>query len=127
MLVCPPEGLSTAAVYRRCRPAVSPLSVRPLLEALQTGNPRDIARGLFNRLQTTAEELSPWVRKSRRVFEQLDCLGHRMSGSGTSYFGICRHARQARRMLHVLKAAGLGRVFYAVTADTSYRLESIAA
>jgi len=127
VVVRPPEGLSTATVFRQCRPAAHPVSSRPILDALRLGNPRDIGRRLFNRLQSTAEDLSPWVRKTRRVFDQLDCLGHHMSGSGTSYFGICRHARHARRLLRALRAADLGQTFYAETTATSYRLEAIPA
>jgi 4-diphosphocytidyl-2-C-methyl-D-erythritol kinase len=33
--------------------------------------------------------------------------GHQMSGSGTSYFGICRHARHARRVAATLRARGI--------------------
>lgn len=127
VIVRPPEGLSTARVYRHCRPATQPVNAAPLLDALRAGNPRDIGRSLFNRLQSTAEELSPWVRKLRLVFNQLDCLGHHMSGSGTSYFGICRHARQARRLLCLLRAADLGEAFYAETTAAPCHLEPIPA
>jgi len=127
VIVCPPEGLSTAAVYRACRPAESPVSTQPLLSALRRGNPDAVGRCLFNRLQATAEELSSWVGKARRIFDQLGCQGHQMSGSGTSYFAICRHARHARRLLAVLRGAGFQRAFHAETATTPHRLEIIPA
>ena len=110
VVVRPPEGLSTARVYSRCRPAKQPQSVRPLIEALRRGETGAIGPLLCNRLQSTAEELSPWIGRLRRQFDQLDLVGHQMSGSGTSYFGICRHARQARRAASVLNSHRVGYV-----------------
>jgi 4-diphosphocytidyl-2-C-methyl-D-erythritol kinase len=111
VLVYPPAGLSTADVYARCRPATHPGDVRPLLECLQHADFRQAGRLLSNRLQTAAEELSPWVRRLGSEFRQQDCLGHGMSGSGSSYFGLYRHARHARRSARRLYAKGLGAVF----------------
>jgi 4-diphosphocytidyl-2-C-methyl-D-erythritol kinase len=111
VVVYPPEGLSTAAVYGACRPAAEARPVRPLLDALQQGDWRQAGRQLWNRLQPAAETLSSWVGRLRREFSQLDCLGHGMSGSGTSYFGFYRHARHARRSARRLQAKGLGTVF----------------
>ena len=34
-----------------------------------------------------------------------------MSGSGTAYFGLCRHARHARRVARHLQALQRGRVY----------------
>jgi len=111
VVVRPPEGLSTAAVYGSCRPAEQPKSVRPLIEALQRGDWRGAGRGLFNRLLPAAESLSPWVGRLREIFSRIDCIGHGMSGSGSSYFGFCRHARHARRCAQRLEAMGYSAVF----------------
>jgi len=111
VVVYPPEGLSTAAVYNVCRPASRPRTLAPLLEALARGDIRQIGRLLFNRLQPAAEKLSPWIARLRGHLAREDCLGHGMSGSGTSYFGLCRHARHARRVARRLQANGLGSVF----------------
>jgi 4-diphosphocytidyl-2-C-methyl-D-erythritol kinase len=111
VVVRPPEGLATAAVYGRCRPAERPRSVRPLLEALDRGDRSLTGSRLWNRLQPAAETLSPWIRRMREEFATLGCLGHGMSGSGTSYFGICRHARHARRTERGLRARGFEAVF----------------
>ncbi len=111
VVVRPPEGLATAAVYGVCRPAVEPRPVGPLLEALERGDWNEAGRRLWNRLQPAAGSLSPWVRRLEQQFARLDCLGHAMSGSGTSYFGLCRHARHARRSARCLRADGFGTVF----------------
>lgn len=111
VVVRPPAGLATAAVYGECRPAVDARSVERLLEALSAGDRRQVGRLLFNRLQAAAERLSPWIEPLRRRFEQEDFVGHGMSGSGTSYFGLCRHASHARHLARRLQANGVGSVF----------------
>ncbi len=111
VLVRPPEGLSTAAVYGACRSAERRRAMTPLLEALCRGNVKRVGRLLHNRLQPAAEELSPWIERLERVFSREDFLGHQMSGSGTSYFGLCRHASHARHAARRLQANGAGSVF----------------
>jgi 4-diphosphocytidyl-2-C-methyl-D-erythritol kinase len=115
VIVRPPAGLSTAEVYRSCQVPPAPVRVQDLVAALRCGDVRQVGSLIFNRLQTTAEQVSDWVQKTRHVFEHLDCLGHQMSGSGTSYFGICRHARHARRLLGKLRGAGFETAFHATT------------
>lgn len=111
VVVCPPVGLSTAAVYEVCRPARHPRTLAPMLNALAQGDIEQTGRLFFNRLQPAAERLSPWIERLQRRFADEDCLGHGMSGSGTSYFGLCRHARHARRVARRLEANGVGSVF----------------
>jgi 4-diphosphocytidyl-2-C-methyl-D-erythritol kinase len=123
VVVWPPAGLATRDVYRGCRLADAPQSMEPLLLALRTGRSDHIGRGLFNRLQPAAERLSPWIAQLRAAFVRLDCCGHQMSGSGTSYFGLCRHARHARRVAGQLQAASLGAVFQATTDAVVVRRE----
>ena len=115
VVVRPPEGLSTPDVYRQCQPATEPVRLEPLLNAARGGNFAEFGRLLHNRLQPAAEQLSPWVARTRREFGRLDFLGHQMSGSGTSYFGICRHARHARRLAGLLRNADIGIVYSAAT------------
>jgi 4-diphosphocytidyl-2-C-methyl-D-erythritol kinase len=107
----PPEGLSTAAVYSRCRVASQPHSVAPLVGALGAGDARNLKSLVYNRLQPAAESLSPWIARMRRLLAAEDCLADQMTGSGTAYFAICRHARHARRVAGRLAARGLGRVY----------------
>ncbi len=111
VVVRPPAGLSTAAVYGGCRTATQPQAACPLVEALRQRDWKQVTRRVFNRLQPAAEALSPWVKRLQQEFAQLDFLGYGMSGSGTSYFGLCRHARQARRSARRLEAYSLGSVF----------------
>ncbi len=111
VVVRPPEGLSTAAVYDACWAAAKPQTAGPLVDTLRQGDWSQAGRRLLNRLQPAAETLSPWVKRLQQEFSHLDFLGHGMSGSGTSYFGLCRHARHARRSARRLEANGVGSVF----------------
>lgn len=107
----PPAGLSTADVYRGCRPSSQPRRVVDVLDSLRQGLLAAAASRLHNALQAAAESLSPWIARLSEEFGRLDFLGHRMSGSGTSYFGLCRQARHARRLAALLRARGVGRVY----------------
>jgi 4-diphosphocytidyl-2-C-methyl-D-erythritol kinase len=111
VVVRPPQGLSTAMVYAGCAVAQIPRHVAPLVEALQRGDTRHMGQLIHNRLERAAESLSPWIGRLRREFAKQDCLATQMSGSGTSYFGICRHARHAGRVARRLQARGVGHVF----------------
>jgi 4-diphosphocytidyl-2-C-methyl-D-erythritol kinase len=116
VVVRPPVGLSTPQVYSRCRPADRPASARDLHKALECGNAAAVGRGLANRLQAPAAEVTPWIDRLAEEFTRQDCLGHQMSGSGSSYFGIARHARHAKRVASRLRARQIGTVFAAATA-----------
>ena len=115
VIVRPPAGLATAAVYRACSPADRPRRAEAMVAAACNGDTAHVGRLLFNRLQDAAGRLSPWIGRLQQAFGRLDCLGHQMSGSGTSYLGLCRHARHARRTAARLRAAGMGAVFAVTT------------
>jgi 4-diphosphocytidyl-2-C-methyl-D-erythritol kinase len=115
VVVRPPVGLSTAAVYRQCTVASHPRRVDGLLDALRRGETQAVGRALFNRLQQTAEQLCPWIERLRTTFERIGVPGHQMTGSGTSYFGICRNAVHARHVAARLRALHVGEVYRATT------------
>lgn len=111
VVVRPPQGLSTAEVYRACHAAERPRSVAPLIDALRRGATQQIGRLLHNQLTPAAAGRSKWIHRLRDVFAGQDVCGHQMSGSGTSYFGLCRNARHARRVAARLQGSGVGRVY----------------
>ena len=117
VVVRPPAGLSTADVYRNCEVPAKPRSGTELLAALRAGDMRQLPNQIFNRLQAAAKTLSPWVDRLRTEMAGQDCLADQLSGSGTSYFGICRHARHARRVARRLQSRGVGRVYAASTCN----------
>jgi 4-diphosphocytidyl-2-C-methyl-D-erythritol kinase len=115
VLVKPAKGLATADVYAawrehddgNCR------ELTPMLDAFRSRDAAAVGRHLFNRLEQVAETLWPEIREIRRAFALQDCLGFQMSGSGTSFYGICRHMRHARRVARRLRAMRLGQVLIA--------------
>lgn len=111
VVVRPPAGLSTAAVYGNSEVPRAPRHVEPLVRALARGDGRELPSLIHNQLEGAAYRLSPWIEKVRREFAAQGCLATQMSGSGTSYFGICRHARHARRVAGRLQSRGIGRVY----------------
>jgi 4-diphosphocytidyl-2-C-methyl-D-erythritol kinase len=110
VVICPPEGLATAEVYRGCVLPDAPRSVQPLKEALTRRDGPAAGREVFNRLQPAAAGLTPWVNRLRAALAEVDCLGFGMSGSGTAHFALCRHAGHARRLARRFQALQVGRV-----------------
>ncbi|PHS10138.1 MAG: 4-(cytidine 5'-diphospho)-2-C-methyl-D-erythritol kinase [Blastopirellula sp.] len=111
VIVRPYAGLSTAKVFQQCELASQPKQVEPLLAALQSGAINQIGSTLFNRLQQPARQISSTIDQVAKEFEKLDVVAHQMSGSGTSYFGICKNVRHARRVTSQLKSKQIGTVF----------------
>jgi 4-diphosphocytidyl-2-C-methyl-D-erythritol kinase len=66
---------------------------------------------IHNSLQAAASRLTTWVERLRLAFDRLDCAGHQLSGSGSAYFGVCRHAQHARRLATILRTRQLGIVY----------------
>jgi 4-diphosphocytidyl-2-C-methyl-D-erythritol kinase len=115
VIVRPPVGLSTADVYRRCRPAATPRGAGPMTAALARGDAAAVSRELVNDLQPAASELTPWIADLQTEFQNHELTGHQMSGSGSSYFGLCRSARHGRRVAARLRARSIGQVMSAST------------
>jgi len=121
VVVRPPVGLSTPQVYKECRPNDKPVGVATLTQALARGDLASAGRRLVNNLQTAAASLTPWITILQTEFQKQDVLGHQMSGSGSSYFGLCRSARHARRIEARLRARSAGAVFSASTAVGTWK------
>jgi 4-diphosphocytidyl-2-C-methyl-D-erythritol kinase len=111
VIVRPPVGLSTAAVFKACKPSTSPRTALDLALALAARDFQRGARLFHNQLQPAAASLCPWIGRLADAFEQAGVAAHQMSGSGTSYFGLCRSAAHARQTAGRLRAQGLGAVF----------------
>jgi 4-diphosphocytidyl-2-C-methyl-D-erythritol kinase len=123
VVVKPPAALTTADVYaahdrltRNAPPAESGRAVR-IDAALAAQCSRQPRGWCYNRLQAAAETLTPWVERLRTLFDRLDCLAHQLTGSGSAYFGVCRHAQHARRLAALLRTRQVGLVY----ATRSYR------
>jgi len=117
VIVKPDSGLSTAVVFKQCRPEATPRGAAKLIEHLQRGDLTNVGQHLFNSLQAPAELLNPDVSRLIKELGRHPFVGHMMSGSGTSCFGVCRHRDEARMAAARLKALRLGRVFVGETSS----------
>lgn len=109
----PAAGLSTAEVYRHCRPSRVEWSAAQLAERLSRGHLRRAAALFHNALMEPAERLSRDLTRVKTAFAKAPFAGHSMSGSGSAWFGLCRTRPQALHLAARLKAARLGDVFIA--------------
>ncbi len=113
----PTTGLSTAEVFGQLaaraetsdqRAAASHFRLSELIKTLQSGAIASAGRKMSNRLESAAEQLSPWLDHLRDVFSRIGSIGHFMTGSGSAYVGVMRSATQARRAARRLVNMKLG-------------------
>lgn len=115
VIVRPPVGLPTPQVFRHCTPTTSPEDVSTMTEAICSGNPQQMQQGMTNRLEPAASQITPWIQTLQQAFDSTGAMAHQMSGSGSSYFGLFHHAKQARRTAQWLRSQQLGLVYEAET------------
>jgi 4-diphosphocytidyl-2-C-methyl-D-erythritol kinase len=108
-------GLSTPEVYHeldRLRVDGRPPRVgeiEPVLEALASGNPRQLALLLGNDLQVAAVSLRPALRRTLRAGVEAGALAGIVSGSGPTCAFLCADGDSAVRVAAELSGAGVCR------------------
>ncbi|TCP56378.1 4-diphosphocytidyl-2-C-methyl-D-erythritol kinase [Tamaricihabitans halophyticus] len=109
------RGLSTAQVYQeldRLRADGDPPrlgSVEPMLEALASGDPRQLALLLGNDLQAAAVSLRPGLRRTLRAGVSAGALAGAVSGSGPTCAFLCPDHDSAVEVATELSGAGVCR------------------
>jgi 4-diphosphocytidyl-2-C-methyl-D-erythritol kinase len=109
------RGLSTPDVYDeldRLRANSSPQrvgAVEPVLEALASGDPRQLALLLGNDLQAATVSLRPALRRTLRAGVSAGALAGMVSGSGPTCAFLCADADSAVRVAAELAGAGVCR------------------
>lgn len=109
------RGLSTPKVFAeldRLRAAGNPPrvgAVEPVLEALSSGDPRQLALLLGNDLQAAAVSLRPGLRRTLRAGVSAGALAGAVSGSGPTCAFLCRDAESALQVAAELSGAGVCR------------------
>jgi 4-diphosphocytidyl-2-C-methyl-D-erythritol kinase len=83
--------------------------VEPLLEALASGDPRQLASLLGNDLQAAAVSLRPALRRTLRAGVDAGALAGIVSGSGPTCLFLCADADAAVRVAAELAGAGVCR------------------
>ena len=108
-------GLSTAAVYAeidRLRAAGEPPQLadpEPLLTALSSGDPHELAPLLGNDLQPASLSLEPNLRRTLRAGTEAGALAGIVSGSGPTCAFLCASAEAAVQVSAELAGAGVCR------------------
>ncbi|AOS61560.1 4-(cytidine 5'-diphospho)-2-C-methyl-D-erythritol kinase [Actinoalloteichus hymeniacidonis] len=109
------RGLSTPSVFHemdRLRDEGRPPrigSVEPVLEALASGDPRQLALLLGNDLQAAAVSLRPTLRRTLRAGVDAGALAGVVSGSGPTCAFLCESAASAVQVAAELSGAGVCR------------------
>jgi 4-diphosphocytidyl-2-C-methyl-D-erythritol kinase len=98
VVIKPPAGLSTAVVYRACRPGDPRQWVDPVVQAVRKGKLGTLGPMAHNRLLEPARRLSPWIDKTLNLLTQENCPVVGMSGSGSACFALCHTAGHALRV-----------------------------
>ncbi|MGH3760940.1 4-(cytidine 5'-diphospho)-2-C-methyl-D-erythritol kinase [Actinophytocola sp.] len=108
-------GLATPKVYAeldRLRETGDPPragQVEPVLEALASGDPRQLALLLANDLQAAAVSLRPGLRRTLRAGVDAGALAGMVSGSGPTCAFLCASADDAVKVAAELSGAGVCR------------------
>ncbi|OZM73521.1 4-(cytidine 5'-diphospho)-2-C-methyl-D-erythritol kinase [Amycolatopsis antarctica] len=109
------KGLSTPSVFReldRLREAGDPPRIgshTPVVEALASGDPRQLALLLGNDLQAAAVSLRPGLRRTLRAGVDAGALAGTVSGSGPTCAFLCDGAQSAVEVAASLAGAGVCR------------------
>ncbi|NLM12131.1 MAG: 4-(cytidine 5'-diphospho)-2-C-methyl-D-erythritol kinase [Epulopiscium sp.] len=94
----PPISVSTAHVYRSLN--VEEISFHPntqeVIEGLQKGDLRHIARNLGNVLESVTIKEHPIIDNIKNTLVEYGALGALMSGSGPSVFGLFENHKDAQ-------------------------------
>jgi 4-diphosphocytidyl-2-C-methyl-D-erythritol kinase len=112
VVVKPPVGLSTAAVFGQWNERSQSVGgLATLIELLRSGALAQAGRWMVNRLEAAAAALSPWIERVQTELAKQSFCGRLMTGSGSACFGVARSARQARRVARLLSGRDLGSIF----------------
>lgn len=110
LVVCkPPAGMSTPRAYALLDqyPLSSTQATPRMMDALNAGNLRRVAKGLANRFDETIRMNQ--VRGVKRGMMEAGALGAMMTGSGSGVYGIFETEQKARSAIRHME--GYGKVF----------------
>jgi len=98
VVVRPPVGLSTAAVYGRCKRRKSPGSIAPLVDTMHAATCARSPNICAIDLESAAEQCPPWIGRLRQEFQQINVQAAQMSAADRVTLASGRSARHARRV-----------------------------
>ena len=120
VLIKPRVGLATAEVFaeyaaRQGTRVDDRVAADNILSACASGRAPEIGKWLYNRLVDSALRLQPELQQLQAELLALGLPGVQMTGSGSTFYLICRHARQARNIAEKLSHRGHAAVFHTRT------------
>ena len=113
VLLYPDIEISTASIYQNLKIDLTKAvkDVRFLLETLKDGNPENVGKLLYNRLEEVALQLYPDLRLIKEALRAYNFCGLLLSGSGSVIYGLCRRQSDAEEIKNQLVKRGLGQVY----------------
>ncbi|MDE0817137.1 MAG: 4-(cytidine 5'-diphospho)-2-C-methyl-D-erythritol kinase [Pirellulaceae bacterium] len=120
VLIKPRVGLATAEVFaeyalHQGASVDERVAADNILAACASGRAPEIGKCLYNRLVDSALRLQPELQQLQAELLALGLPGVQMTGSGSTFYLICRHARQARNIAEKLSHRGHAAVFHTRT------------
>jgi len=112
ILVTPNERLASADVYAALRvadfaeDAAGTTRLQQLVHAFRDGDVGRLSRLLCNGLARAALSIEPSLARLRDLLARLGAGTAMMTGSGSSFYCLCRTAREARRGAACLRSLG---------------------
>jgi 4-diphosphocytidyl-2-C-methyl-D-erythritol kinase len=107
LLVKPPQGLSTPAVYQSGKALItSGEKAKGFQAVLAQEDARQIASHLFNGLESAAFYLRPEVELIKKRLIQEGALGALLSGSGPTVFAFTSHIDEAKAISRKFEGEG---------------------
>ncbi len=102
VLILPCFGLSTPAVFSRLQPPVQPLDVADVRCRLEQADLDSLGSLILNRLSEAAQALRPELAEIADLCSDPTTAGevvaHQLSGSGSTWFAVCRSESGAQRL-----------------------------
>lgn len=122
VLIKPAAGLSTPAVFSRVADFGfdSPQPMNSMLAAFCSGDVSGVGRSLHNRLVQSALAELPELESLIQKLAGYDVPGFQMTGSGSTFFLVCRHRNQAKHIASRLRQTKLGAVIDTYTLGQSF-------
>jgi 4-diphosphocytidyl-2-C-methyl-D-erythritol kinase len=104
VVVFPNESLSTARVYAASSVPADPRTAEGMVDALRSGNRRNISAQLMNRLSQPAREIAPRIDEILKSMWRAGLRTCQLTGSGSACFALANSARDANQASARLRA-----------------------
>jgi 4-diphosphocytidyl-2-C-methyl-D-erythritol kinase len=113
VLINPGFEVSTKVVYENLNLRLTKGSINYSIPPLEGLSARDLAKMLYNKLETVTLSLKPVLADFKKLLIKNGALGALISGSGPTVFGVFDQEDGSIKAEEALKRMGIGSVFRA--------------